>query len=673
VSEGVKPVARSIAKISPGEGSNSFELLVPYTLGQSSLKYVLNILLHETEGFHITAQTDIRIAISGAEVIGPGGEILPSVVVPNVSGKGVMKDAIRTTSLSITNTGEQDASIIYLNFPEGSLRWVGMPGWERFRINDNTVVLIADTPLAPNKKADMLFKFDELDIDPETDVDVALPELVGDTVGVETDPVDPFDDELDTFNSSAMPRVIMEEPGFKLPWVPMQLELPHIQIDDLPDLDLDLDCITGEEGSVGTAEAELRGDTVGVGDTEGVILDIDIEVDTPDIKNVGLFIDAVNIDGLLLTDPRLGAKLPADTFPIEFRDLDTELEGEVELEGEADIDDSFIDFIPFLTQGSAKFNDKAEIKMQSDGVRAGTTVSGHALVLVPMGTSCVMSFDAEEEGLPSIPLPFHLGSVLSLPEGKFAIEVDVEPETDTDVAPSDPEPAVGVAEVTLQGDTVGVTVGVTEGVTEGVTVECEIDEIFVDGKALGINPIPLPPNKPVNILEEAGISDIEIDGDLTLTGECTGEATAEAKLQADGVTEGVTEGVAIDVDILELSEFHLDKTLTLPAGDSTVKIKVGPESDGGFVLFDFLGLTVDGGCVLTWMIVDGKPWQFPPIQLSPKIPVNILDEVGTAGLEIEDSLTIDVDCETSGESEARLQGDADGATDVDADVVGVGE
>ena len=72
----------------------------------------------------------------------------------------LMANAIQTTSISITNTGDNPISSIYLHFDDGSIRWVGAQGWDRLRINDNTVLLSSDTPLEANKAVNVLFKWD---------------------------------------------------------------------------------------------------------------------------------------------------------------------------------------------------------------------------------------------------------------------------------------------------------------------------------------------------------------------------------------------------------------------------------------------------------------------------------------------------------------------------------
>jgi hypothetical protein len=549
-----------------------------------------------------------------------------------------MKDAIRTTSLSITNTGEQDASIIYLNFPEGSLRWVGMPGWDRFRINDNTVALIANEPLAPNKKADMLFKLDELDIDPETDVDVALAELVGDTVGVETDPVGPFDDELDTFNSSTMPRVIMEDPRLPFPFKPMELQLPPIPLNELPsDFELDLDCIpdpepiTGEDTSIGELE--------GIGVTEGVTVGVEVEIEPEDLGIDAPWIpvmDSTSVDwkyinsdaGLEIVFPEgwSGAEMPRQMFGDK------------------------IPLIPFVTIGSVQSNDKIELKMHKNKETAGNpAVSGKALVLVPIGTSCVMSFDAEEEGLP---LPFHLGSVLSLPEGLSTIEIELDCTITGECE--------GVADVKLQGDAAGDCDGVAVGIDDIIDIELD-------------PPVPIPPNTPVNILEEAGLKDVKFKEKIELEVDC--ELEGEAVLVGDGDVAGPFDGIEVEVYPGSLQPFNIEKNLQLPHGRSTIKIepKCEPGADECFLILDFLEITIlSGQCTLNSLVIDRMPLNFPPIPLPTNKPVDILEEIGTEEIEISDTLTIDVDCETSGEAEATLEGDADGDTDVDVDVVGIG-
>lgn len=73
----------------------------------------------------------------------------------------LIANAIQTSSISIKNDGNEHVSSIYLHFDDGSIRWVGAEGWNRFRINDNTILLTSDTALKANESVNVLFKLDD--------------------------------------------------------------------------------------------------------------------------------------------------------------------------------------------------------------------------------------------------------------------------------------------------------------------------------------------------------------------------------------------------------------------------------------------------------------------------------------------------------------------------------
>jgi hypothetical protein len=431
----------------------------------------------------------------------------PITRLPTIPAECTTQPAIRSTSLSVTNAGDSEASVIYLFFPEG-IRWVFMPGYDRYRISDNTVMLVADSPLAPNRSTPMLFVPEDLDTTLEG---VAEPVLQGDTVG---DVCGPFDGDDST---ATLPSIMMGDPrlafaqsliGGQVPILStLVLDLPQIPLVDLPDeFELEIDCLT----LTGEAEAEprLQGDA----DADGVAVSID-DLD------VNLSVDEVKVDGVSISDPNSGLPLPVHLLPIEL-EVDTELEGDPELQGDADVDDSFIEFIPSILGGSVGFNDKIEIKMHYDGDPKDATISPRAVISAPLGTSCFMNIESvqEDEGLP---LPFTFDSALELPVGDFTISIELLCEGDC----------------SLIFDDLFITV---EGATS-VIPDCLINDIVIDGVSLDIPPISLPPNTPVDIAD-VDLSDT-ISDTLTLTGECSAEG--EARLRGDGDTAGDTVGVTV--------------------------------------------------------------------------------------------------------------------------------
>jgi hypothetical protein len=454
-------------------------------------------------------------------------ETRPITRLPTIPAECTTQNVIRTTSLSVTNAGDSEASVIYLHFPEG-IRWVFMPGYDRFRISDNTIMLVADQPLAPNRSTEMLFVPDDLDLDiiPDPEPAVGIPRLqgIGVTVGVECDPdIDVLDGDDST---ASLPSIMMGDPrlsfaqsliGGQVPILStLVLDLPQIPLADLPDeFEVEVDCETDSSPSdpePGVAEARLQGDgvTVGVGVTEGVTVGI----------------DELEVDGMSIDSADSGLPLPADLFPIQIDPIDAELEGELQ----GDIDDSFIEFIPAITRGSIGFNDKIEIKMHYDGEPGDATISPRAIVTAPLGTSCTMSIESPQanEGLT---LPFTFDSTLELPAGESTITI--EPQCETDGCSI----IIDNLFMTIETPTTG-----------SIIPECLINDIVIDGVSLDIPPIPLPPNKKVDV-SEAGTREVEIDGSLSLEMECSAEAPGEARIRGDAVGDA-----AADVDVIGVGE-----------------------------------------------------------------------------------------------------------------------
>jgi hypothetical protein len=398
-----------------------------------------------------------------------------------------------------------------------------MPGWDRFRINDNTAVLIANTPLAPNKKVDMLFKLDELDIDPE----VSIGEL--EAAGADI-VVGPFDDEPETFDPSVMPRVFMEDPGLPFPFKPMEMKLPSTPLNKLPsDFELDLDCkATGERKLTG--EASLRSDsgTVASAFMPGMIGIMTMVVLS--ITEVGfrfkphmiaiIFMLLILVPTVAFQANAQQSGMSGTTVSGLYVNSDAGLEivfpqGWSGSEMPMDTFGYKIPIIPHVTGGSVQSNDKIEIKMhKSDETAGNPSVSGKALVLMPIGTSCVMNFDAEEEGLP---LPFHLGSVLLLPAGDSTIKFEVE---------CKPDAANCLA--------------VFEHLWITVDGECTLDGMRVDGKAQDFLPITLLSRTEVDAIEKAGMSKVDLKELIELDIDC----------ETEGVTVGELEGITVgDTDV----------------------------------------------------------------------------------------------------------------------------
>jgi hypothetical protein len=387
-----------------------------------------------------------------------------------------------------------------------------MPGYERYRISDNTVMLVADSPLAPNRSTQMLFVPEDLDTTMEGE-----PVLQGDA-----DVCGPFDGDDSV---AALPSIMMRDPrlsfaqsliGGQVPILStLVLDLPQIPLADLPDeFEAEVDCETSPsdpEPMTGESVGELEGitDGVTVGVTEGVTVDI----------------DSVEIDDVPINSADFGLPLPANLFPIEL-EVDTELEGELE----GDIDDSFIEFIPMITGGSVGFNDKIEIKMHYDGDPGDATISPRAVISAPLGTSCFMNIKSVQEDA-GLPLPFTFDSALELPAGESTIRI--EPQCETDVC------YMTFDDLFMQIET---------STTSSVIPDCLISDIAIDGVSLDIPQIPLPPRGKVDALEGTGSVTMEDSTLLVLELVCESPPQSiegEVQLRADGDTVGVTDAIVI--------------------------------------------------------------------------------------------------------------------------------
>ncbi len=82
--------------------------------------------------------------------------------VGQIPGTLIIKDQIQTASLTITNDGDEQVSTIYIDFDQGVVRWLGAEGWDRERLDEETVLLTSGEGLGPGESIDVLLRWDDI-------------------------------------------------------------------------------------------------------------------------------------------------------------------------------------------------------------------------------------------------------------------------------------------------------------------------------------------------------------------------------------------------------------------------------------------------------------------------------------------------------------------------------
>jgi hypothetical protein len=243
--------------------------------------------------------------------------------------------------------------------------------------------------------------------------------------------------------------------------------------------------------------------------------------------------------------------------------------------------------------------------------------------------------------------------------------------------------------------------------------EFEVDGVSIDSVDSGL---PLPADLfPIQVdpidaeLEgelEGGIDDSFIEFIPMITGGSVGfDDKIEIKMHYDGDPKDATispraiisaplgTSCTMSIEPVQVDEglpfpFIFDSALELPAGENTIRIVLGCENEGdcNLVLNEFF-ITIEEptynsvipDCLINDVVIDGVSLDIPGVPIPPNTRTNTLE--GTESVTIEDSLTLELDCEVTNADVPwyvkgelpELQGDTDTDVDVDVDVIGAGE
>jgi hypothetical protein len=618
LSEGGKPVARSIAKISLGERSNQFEIAIPSSAGRGSLNYVLSISLLEPEGFHVTEEKAMRIVISDGQV----PIMQPQKQSFIVSEKVDVKNKGEHLMLSITNTGNQPVSSIFIDFDEAGIRWVKAVGWDRFKVSEDSILLISEQALEPDESLDLLLDLDcTVEATGEAEAEA---ELQGDADcdGV-ADVADPDIDVMDMELDSSPSILLVPYPFFIMPLqleADIQLQEGRNEIElEIVDSLTDTDTLTGEA----TSEGELKGEGVTEGVTVGV--EIESEVILTDLEFMG---DKVEIELELSLDLELTGE-DAATGEAEA-ELQGDADGVTVGDGVCDVDIPDLDLeidAPTQPDKPVKINEVIEQPVSLDPLKfiidcdepATVHMRFDILTIVEANDGVFVQMQVPEPGKDTE--KFVLEGDVQLDQGLNDIELDL----DTTLT--------GEAEAELQGDADGVIIelepqdffkydmvdldldtelsGEAEGRLSG-DADCAVDDSFMDDFPLDI---PLPPNKPVNIPEAAGLqTPVQFSESVYFTIYCDGPASLHMRIVGEKPKD---------------TEFSIDARLLLPPViqfDDRPAIERAPASN--LLLLDPSGKPVDAPRVGSEILIETEITNSLNMKLPFTYFVQVKDEDG---------------------------------------------